>query len=505
MNAKRILSLILAVLMLSTSFLFVACGKEEEEKGGAGNVELNTEEDDESKKYTAEIKNLNGHVFHFLTRGTNPSSHLATHAVYAETTTGDKVNDAVYARNAQLAEKYNCTITEERYSNPGASARESLIAGDYIADFIMGTAQQTRTLASAGLLVDFNTLENIDLTKAWWDQNALNGMNVGGKNFFITGDAATLDDRASWIMWVNRDIIELYDSSIDLYDTVKKGEWTLELMAKLMSETAQDMDGDGQITKIGTDRFGYTGERGNNWFHVAAQNVTLSRISPAGDIEIPPQLSSELLAAWEAAKGVITSPYRIVDDSGAYFRSGLSTFFCCNVGSMLNMGSTTVNMGFLPLPKQSVEQEKYHTCMSYIQLGSYCIPYSVEQAEDWETNGFKSGAEQCAYFLEAFGYYSMQILTPAFYDQVILKQSVRDAESAEMVKMALENKVYDPVVGYDFGATLTMFKEAGSPNAGEPGTDAYFDTLGSLYDARYQAARKALNDYIKYINTDTAV
>ncbi len=502
MNAKRILSLILAVLMLSTSFLFVACGKDEEEGGKGGNVAINTEAEDESMKYTAEIKNLNGHVFHFLTRGTNPSSHLATHAVYAETTTGDKVNDAVYARNAQLAEKYNCSITEERYSNPGKSARESLIAGDYIADFIMGTAAQTRTLASAGLLVDFNTLQNIDLTKAWWDQNALNGVNVGGKNFFITGDAATSDDRASWIMWVNRDIIEKYDSSIDIYDIVKKGEWTLEYMAKLMNETAADMDGDGQITKIGTDLFGYTGERGNNWFHVAAQNVTLSKISPSGDIEVPPQLSNEILTAWEAAKPVIASPYRIVDDSSAYFKKGLSTFFCCNVGTMLNAGDSTINVGFLPLPKQSVEQEKYHTSMSYIQLGTYCIPYSVEQAEDWETNGFTSGAEQCAYFLEAFAYYSMQILTPAFYDQVILKQSVRDSESAEMVKMALENKVYDPVVGYDFGATLAMFKEAGSPEAGKPGTDAYYDTLGSLYDARYGAARKALNDYIKYINTE---
>ncbi len=502
MKATRILSLILALLMLSTSFLFVACGNEEEGKGGGGNVVINTEEEDVSKKYDAEIKNLNGHVFHFLTRGTNPSSHLATHAVYAEATTGDKVNDAVYARNAQLAEKYNCTITEERYSNPGASARESLIAGDYIADFIMGTASQTRTLASAGLLVDFNTLENIDLTKAWWDQNAMAGMNVGGKIFFITGDAATLDDRASWIMFVNRDIIEQYDANLNLYDVVKKGEWTLELMAKIMNETAQDKDGDGQVTKIGTDLFGYTGERGNNWFHVAAQNVTLSKISPSGDFEIPAVPKPELLAAWEAAKPVITSPNRIVSDSSGYFKKGLSTFYACNVGTMLNGGDATISVGFLPFPKQNVEQDDYYISMSYIQLGSYCIPYTVEQAEDWETNGFKSGAEQCAYFLEAFAYYSMQILTPAFYDQVILKQSVRDSESAEMVEMALKNKVYDPVVGYGFGSLNGCFTEAGSPEAGVAGTDIYFDTFGSLYEARYKAGRKALNDYIKYINTE---
>jgi hypothetical protein len=71
-----------------------------------------------------------------------------------------------------------------------------------------------------------------------------------------------------------------------------------------------------------------------------------------------------------------------------------------------------------------------------------------------------------------------------------------------MVKMALENKIYDPVVGYDFGAMNGMFKEAGSPEVGVPGTDVNYNTLTSLYDARYGAARKALNDYIKYINTE---
>ena len=506
MKATRILSLILALIMLCSTFLF-ACGKEDADKKGDGSdVVINTEAEDESKKYDAKIVNLNGHVFRFLTRGTNASSHLATHAVYAEAPNGDKVNDAVYTRNAQLAEKYNCTIEEERHSNPGADARESLIAGDYIADFIMGTAYQTRSLASAGLLVDIASLDNIDLTKAWWDQRSMNGMNVGGKIFFVTGDACTLDDRAAWIMYFNKDWIEEYDASLNLYDEVRKGTWTVDLMAKLMTETAKDLDGDGQVATIGKDRFGYYGERGNNWFHVAACNVTVSKISPSGDIEIPFQPTQELLTAWEAVKGIVASPVRVVSDSSGAFKNGLSTFFCCNVGTMLNAGSTTISQGFLPLPKLNAEQENYHTSVSYIQLGSYCIPYTVENAEDWETNGFTSGAEQCAYFLEAFAYYSMNILTPAFYDQVILKQAVRDADSAEMVQIALANKIYDPVIGYSFGSLSEAFKECGSPNgAGAVGSDAAYDTFVSTYDKRYTAARKALQDYIKYVNAEDNV
>jgi hypothetical protein len=163
-------------------------------------------------------------------------------------------------------------------------------------------------------------------------------------------------------------------------------------------------------------------------------------------------------------------------------------------------------MGFLPFPKLNAEQKDYYTSVSFVQLGTYCIPYTVESAEDWETNGFKSGAEQCAYFLEAFAYYSKLIVTPAFYDQVILRQSVRDADSAEMVEIALKNKVYDPVVGYSFGSLSEIFKECGSPGgAGSLGSDSAYDTLVSTYEKRYTAARKALQDYIKYVNAEDQI
>jgi hypothetical protein len=70
-----------------------------------------------------------------------------------------------------------------------------------------------------------------------------------------------------------------------------------------------------------------------------------------------------------------------------------------------------------------------------------------------------------------------------------------------MVKIALENKMYDPVVGYNMGSTFSIFKETCGP-AGEIATDVEYDTVTSLYAARYQSARKALSDYIKYINVE---
>ncbi len=502
MNAKRILSLILAVIMLCSMFLF-ACGKDDDEGGAAGGNIATQEEQDESKVYDAEIKNLNGHEFRFIIRR-NQHAHLSVNEVYAENPTGDKINDAVFARNAQLQEKYNCTIVENPMTAIAQAVREPLIAGEYIADYILGVAYNLRPLAASNLLVDLSVLDNINLDKAWYDPNGMQGMNVGGKVFFINGDGCTLDDRTAWIMFFNKDWVEEVDPDLNLYEKVTEGKWTIDLMYDLMVKSKKDGNGDGVLTPGNAqDRMGYIGEAMNNWFHVNGCGVTLSRISSSGDYEIPAQPKPELLAAWEALRPLLTSETREVASAGHHFRSGLSTFYACNLGSILNAANTTISMGVLPLPKMNEQQEKYYTGVSYGQLGCFAIPTTVDNCEDWELNGFTSGREQAAYFLEAFSYYSMLTLTPAFYDQVILKQSIRDVESVDMVEIALENKLYDPVVGYDFGK-INIFSECGSGEVGANGTDANYDTFVSTYESRFNAARKALMDYLNYINTEEA-
>ena len=41
-----------------------------------------------------------------------------------------------------------------------------------------------------------------------------------------------------------------------------------------------------------------------------------------------------------------------------------------------------------------------------------------------------------------------------------------------------------------------------TPNNEAPGSDAAYDTFVSTYESRYTAARKALQDYLNYINTE---
>ncbi|MBQ3866298.1 MAG: hypothetical protein II776_05300, partial [Clostridia bacterium] len=337
-------------------------------------------------------------------------------------------------------------------------------------------------------------------SKAWWDMNAIEGVSIAGKYFYVCGDASTMDDRGGWVIFVNRDIISRARLE-DPYQVAREGKWTVDKMYEYMVATQEDLDGNG-VWELGKDRFGYIGEQNNNYFHISSFNIPLSQKSATGDIIIPATLSDELLAAWDALRPILATHYRDVSDKGGRFTSGLGTFFGCNLGCLYGGSMNKVNFGILPMPKLNEQQEEYWTAAHHTITFGYSIPVTTDLSPDAETNGFDSGREQAAYFLEAFSYWSRQTLTVAFYDQVMLHQMVQDAETVEMLELALKNKHFDPVAFFDFGQIgISLFRQVG-PERDTIGNDANYDTLVSTYESRVEAARKALRNYVNYVTQE---
>ena len=504
MKTKRILAFLFALIMLLPCCLIGCKGDEGEKKTGA-QAQLPTDTTDYSAVYDAPVKDLGGHEFIFYAKGTWPltSVQLATHEIYAEEFNGDKINDAVYSRNLQIEEKYNCKISMQPVSSSGdtyiTKIKDPLLAGDYVCDLMFGRVDKNQTLMLSNLLVDLSTLENMDLSKAWYDDFSMSNITFEGKTFTAIGDGATLDDRTCWLMYFNKEIVTNYDTELNLYQMVREGKWTVDLLYNIMEGTANDNDGDGTMT-IGKDRFGYITERTTNLYHVSAFNVTLSTKNADGTYTIPDAPKQELLDAWAALKKVLANPKREVSWTIENFHNGLGTFFACNAGTLLEMSAAPFEYGVLPMPKMNEEQDKYYTGVESTNFCGYAIPTTAgnDPNQHWQKNGFESGAEQSAYFLELFSYYSMIHLTPAFFDQVCLKQAVVDMDSQEMVIMALENKVIDPVLLFNWGSTANTFYECGSPKGNKSvGSDEAWDTFTSTYEARVTPARTAMEQFLE--------
>lgn len=508
-NSKltRVFALVLAVMMVSTVFLF-GCTQDPVKTTGENKTNNATEMEQETTQdaYEKEAIDLKGHEFIFYTKDVT-AQHLNFVEVYAEGITGDKVNDAVFRRNSQLQTDYNCMISEVRDSDPIAVLREPLMAGEYVCDFIFAQANEVRNLAKSSLVVDMSSLQNMDLSKNWIDQDALAGLNMAGKVFFITGDACTQDDRRMEGMFFNIELVQAWDPEVNLYQEVRDGKWTINRMYEIVQATSQDLDGDGMVTyESKQDRYGLMAGYACDWCFVAGTGTSLSNYDTDGNIEIPLNPKRELSDVWSELKPLLTSPNRRVAAEGTLFRSGRCTFYCCNFGSLLNWSDAQYKLGIIPYPKRNEEQEFYYST-GLFSLGGYSIPVTAGQDPNklYEAAGFSSGAEMCGYFLEAYSFYSVNTLTPAFFEQVLGKQIVTDTDSIEMMEIALEHRVYDPVVGYGFGGMNNCFdKCGGSGGLGSKhkgmASDAAYETFVSTYTTQVTKARTAVQDYLTFID-----
>lgn len=88
--------------------------------------------------------------------------------------------------------------------------------------------------------------------------------------------------------------------------------------------------------------------------------------------------------------------------------------------------------GILPLPKYDLEQENYITFSHTSHNLSVALP--ITSADD---------AEMLGMILEDMAYYSMELVRPAYYENMLNGKLARDEESIEMLDIITSNISYD--------------------------------------------------------------
>ena len=141
MKKRMITICVLAAMLLScASCGSTETGNDETTKSGGTDTTVSdtTAEPTEYDKYPLPEKDMDG----FNLRFCNYDDSWLTWTIKTldvEEENGDRLNDAVYARNRRVEAKYNCQITEELVENPGNSMSGYIMSGDDLYD-IMGHA-----------------------------------------------------------------------------------------------------------------------------------------------------------------------------------------------------------------------------------------------------------------------------------------------------------------------------------------------------------------------------
>ena len=182
MNKKRILSLILALLMLVGTGVFTSCKKNDAVvSSGAQASEL-----DERLGIPAEIT-AGGDTFDiFLGYGSFDSDFIV------EEETGETIPDIIFARNTEVEKRFNTKLQFRKgdSSNNTASAtiRSLIQGGDDTYEVYVNVQHKGIPLNYEDLFVDWNEyMPYANLEQPWWYQTVSRDLNFGDKIFVTAG------------------------------------------------------------------------------------------------------------------------------------------------------------------------------------------------------------------------------------------------------------------------------------------------------------------------------
>lgn len=476
MKNQRIISmLLLAAIAAST----LACGEQVDdgkETSSSSGGDVATEDTTEAGEKLDLPENLNyeNYTFRILSR---PNGRLDE--VYTEESVGETLSDAVYKRNDLVEEKLNIKFQFiESSSDWETDAMTSIMADEDAYDAVATAARAAFVYAANDVVYDWNEIENVDLTKSWWNQDASTSLAINNKIYAMMGDISYATLGASVGMLFNKSLLE--DYHIDYpYELVDNGTWTFDTFAEMVRNYSQDLNNDGKMD-IADDLFGYAA---NHWCGpIEALYSTGNRIITTNKDGYP-----ELTLYNEKTVDIYDKYMELLLSDNCWnqlggnnhqqaFCDGRMAFVDINISHLSEsfFRDAEIEFGLVPWPKSEESVDKYY---SFVDAGHTLWVIPVTNSDTARTGAV----------LEMMAYYGQQIIIPAYYDITLQNKYLRDDRSVDMLNYIKDGAIFD--LGYynnsQFGGDLA-----------NPGWNLVHDTTLSfttLYNT-YEQSVKALID-----------
>jgi len=353
---------------------------------------------------------------------------MFTNYYFAEESTGEVMNDAIYDRMIAVEEALGVNI--EKISGGDikgviSAVRKSNRAQDDAYQMVLTHCiEGVSTLTTGGMLQDLRQLKYVDLDAEWWNRSAMENLALGEELLWAVNDFM-LDDPN--VIYFNKGMIDEYQLE-NPYELVKSGKWTLDKFIEMAKAVSQD-NGDG--TWDINDKYGFATEL--DWEMVSiypACGIFTTEVTEDG---IGLALNSEKTLS------VIEKIVALVGDSCTYswgvgapeqllITSGNCLFTLRTLQYAANYRDSDVEFGILPVFKYDEAQENYQ---SLNWSGLMCVMNSI------------SNPDMVGAVIELLAFYSNETTIPAYYDKALAYKSARDEESIEMLNIIFDTTVYD--------------------------------------------------------------
>jgi hypothetical protein len=473
---KKKISLLIALLMLISSFTSCSDNSQEAESTEeTESVQLSTadetaasEETDETeeeriKPNIPESADFGGDTITFLHWYNSAWTETVRQSrdIYSEGLTGEAINDAVYNRNIKIEDAYNVKIALqlEQSTEIASTVDQQVTSGDNTYDVVYQVLSSAPALIQKSYFHNLFNVPNIDLSQPWWDQNSINSLSTMGILPLVSTSINVNDKDATAAIAFNKTIAS-NNQLEDIYTLVREGKWTYDKLAELAEATYNDSNGDGTMTP--DDIYGFLGGRDviDSLYHGSgSQFVTKNEddefifsFGTERDIDAVTKGIDIVNSVWYFNHHAWTDQSDILYRQ--IFETGHGLFFWMRLDDVTNMRAGEADFGIIPIPKYDEAQDNYYSLVSQHTTGLMSIPITCAGDE----------LSEVGMILEALAAESHYTLIPEYIETSLKTKNSRDAESADMLDIILNNRVFDPMNVYSFANFGDAIMDAADAN-----------------------------------------
>ncbi len=464
MRHHRILSCLLAALLLAASLTNCSDTSESSETVGTSNVSSETEENEATETEIAETEepdpfadfDYNGADFRIWT-STNVAAASLGNSNYMiqgpEELTGDAAPDAAFERNLNVSEMLNVNFTYDQldnaYDQVKPAIQKYILAGDDSYDLIINDMWGTASLTLENMFYNVLDGQYFDFAQPWWYSDFMSDVSINSNNQFMLGGDYFLDIlRCSHCLFFNKSLYEnTFGNGDELYDIVLSGDWTMDRMNNMTETFYLDLNGNGEMDV--DDQYGMIGD--SQWscmipILISADPNYIDRDEKGYPYitlnnEKAILLMDELYDLFLEGKGSWYGGDLTEESCVEKFTSGTALLIGYQrVGSLENAAIREMEdgLGVIPYPKLDDMQENYITSThDTCEIG--LIPSTISPNQ----------LDYVSAVIEVLCRETYKSVLPVYYESSLKVKYTRDDTSAQMLDIIHDNIGNSFAMAYD--------------------------------------------------------
>ncbi len=461
---KSVLTRVLCILLLlSLVAVFAACEETEETSGASSTSSGTSSETSEAPLFSnLPETTFGGADFVILVNG-DCYDQYASAEVLPQESSDTGLSTAVKARNDLIEERFDVVLKEQRTETTADMInflRNNAAAGLSEYDMVMPFMSEAATLATEGMFLDLAKLENIHLDEDYYDRDAVEGLSVAEKNYFVTGDLSLLSFACTHAIIFNEDMIE--DNSLeDPYELVRTNKWTIDKLQEMARVATQDNDGTPGMSYNDTYGFLVNGNFASSMFIGCGQRFTTKDSNDEPVLAIKESSAASVIDKITTLINDQSATGQIVEGSSFYdtavaagknvwvtatesVASKRAMFRAIALIDLFDMGQYDCKFGVLPTPMFDETQDRYYNRVSTLYASCVAIPFNVKDQL------------MSSVITDALMQASTGTIKNAYFEVILKGRKIATSssdDSLEMLDIIFNTRVYDLASIYNWGGT----------------------------------------------------